>query len=231
MVVHRVGKILQDVFLVWAEETYMGNIESIQDTRKYLIMHDGKSKRGRFQKFPDHLVQNEADKKMVLSTNLAVETIGYFTGLIDDTMEGKEVAHTVKEPARRTKIVYFHGPCSRPDRAATLVVYVNNKDVSKYWVLDPTGPQFGQFSPTMDEDEYFNLHVDKMLPNPNPKWGYSKRFFKCMVKKDGNIGLIPWISWDTVDIVYKVVEAWKNWSRLTLPGFCASRTQSSKSIA
>jgi hypothetical protein len=101
--IHRAGKLLQDVFLVFAEKTYFHRIVRVEEKSeilrpsekreagKVLLVHqshyDGDDKGG-FYSIPDNLVSSDSDKKMILSTTMDDEVATRFYEFIEELMQG-----------------------------------------------------------------------------------------------------------------------------------------------
>lgn len=87
--IHRAGQLLQDVFFLFREQLFDESIESIEDTGDTLFLRDRPRKPGTLIPFPHHLVRDEKEKKMVLSTLVCHEPIGYFHDLFIQMLKGE----------------------------------------------------------------------------------------------------------------------------------------------
>ena len=87
--IQRVAHLLQDVFLLFCEKTYDCNTVKIEDTGKVLYLYDGPFIPGIYIPFPNHLVSNEKDKRMVLCTLMCAEPIAYLHDFLSELLEGE----------------------------------------------------------------------------------------------------------------------------------------------
>ncbi|KAF2752127.1 hypothetical protein M011DRAFT_391635, partial [Sporormia fimetaria CBS 119925] len=210
--IRRVGALLQDLFFAWAEQMHRDCFVRIEDTGSHLIVYDGPHQQGSFYPFPNHLVKNAKDKRMILSSQMCDEALAYFKDLVDEMLKGTECKlhefhFRVKIPRRRTKIITVHGEDITGPLRAHLVIAVSAKDNQKEWIIDPTGAQFSMFEAVMGKSEYEHRYVDKVLSHP--KWGYTKKKFEAYAKERGYAGLMARISFKSMECIHQTVLSWK----------------------
>lgn len=92
--IHRAGQLLQEVVFVFSELCYPYKVVKIQDEGNELWIYDAPNSPGRFYKFPNHLVANEKDKKMILTTLWCTEAHAYLHDFVNEMLKGKSISHS-----------------------------------------------------------------------------------------------------------------------------------------
>ncbi|KAF2255333.1 hypothetical protein BU26DRAFT_154018 [Trematosphaeria pertusa] len=217
--IHRAGQLLQDVFFLFREQLFDESIESIEDTGDTLFLRDRPRKPGTLIPFPHHLVRDEKEKKMVLSTLVCHEPIGYFHDLFIQMLKGtrtriEEVTVKVKKPAKRTRAIPVRGEL-RGDWRTHGVIRVITLDASRSWIIDPAGAQYSMFAACLDEQTYQDRYVEKVFCAMKP--GTDKLLYQGFAELKGNCAIVARIEWDGVKAVEDAVQKWERNSGLRLP--------------
>lgn len=89
LVVHRAGQLLQDVYLLMREHTFDYPIKSIEDQGCHLAVHKNAMITGTIYAFPNHLVRNKKEKRMILTAHRCEEPQGYLHEFLKEMLSGK----------------------------------------------------------------------------------------------------------------------------------------------
>lgn len=94
------------------------------------------------------------------------------------------------------------------------VIMVAKHDLSKNWVLDPTGMQYSISASAMDMKSYYERFIEEVYDER--EWGSCQGRLEEAKKWKGNGGLMARICWAAVRVLEDAVVSWKAGTGLTM---------------
>jgi hypothetical protein len=87
--IRRAGALLQQLVFVWREKSLTEDINTIEVTETRIRVRHKQFTPERYYQFPEQLVNNEADKLMVLTAGMCSEFLAYFESVVGEMLKGE----------------------------------------------------------------------------------------------------------------------------------------------